>query len=69
MNKTVHRPEEASGVRENVYLLKVVDHEEDVGVAHLGLLPFAVHGVFTGRREHLLKEDDKGHVGHTKTNS
>lgn len=36
------------------YLLKVVDHEEDVGVAHLGLLSFTVHGVFTGRREHFL---------------
>ena len=36
------------------YLLKVVDHEEDVGVAHLGLLSFTVHGVFTGRGEHFL---------------
>lgn len=38
-----------------LYLLKVVDHEEDVWVAHLGLLPFAVHGVFAGRREHFLQ--------------
>lgn len=36
------------------HLLEVVDHEEDVGVAHLGLLSFAVHGVFAGRREHFL---------------
>lgn len=35
-------------------LLEVVDHEEDVGVAHLGLLPFAVHGVLAGRRKHFL---------------
>lgn len=36
------------------YLLEVVNHEEDVGVAHLRLLPFTVHGVFTWRRIHLL---------------
>lgn len=35
-------------------LLEVVNHEEDVGVAHLGLLPFAVHGVLAGRRKHFL---------------
>lgn len=38
----------------NTNLVKVVDHEEDVGVAHLGLLPFAVHGVLAGRGKHLL---------------
>lgn len=36
------------------YLLKVVDHEEDVWVTDLWLLPFAVHGVFAGRCEHFL---------------
>lgn len=41
-------------LKTSFYLLKVVDHEEDVGVAHLGLLPFAVHGMFTRRCEHFL---------------
>lgn len=36
------------------YLLEVVDHEEDVGVADLGLLPLAVHWVLAGGGEHLL---------------
>lgn len=39
---------------EKRHLLKVVDHEEDVRVAHLGLLSFAVHGVFAGRCKHFL---------------
>lgn len=37
-------------------LLEVVDHEEDVGVAHLGLFPFAVHGMLAGRRKHFLSD-------------
>lgn len=36
------------------HLLEVVDHEEDVWVAHLGLLSFAVHGVLARRRKHFL---------------
>lgn len=39
----------------NTHLLEAVNHEEDVGVAHLGLFSFAVHGVFAGGRKHLLK--------------
>lgn len=40
----------------HTHLFEAVDHEEDVGVADLRLLPFAVHGVFTGGRKHLLRE-------------
>lgn len=47
---------EAGTRRRRSHLLEAVNHEEDVGVADLGLLPFAVHGVFTGGRKHLLKE-------------
>lgn len=39
----------------STHLLKAVNHKEDVGVAHLGLFSFAVHGVFAGGRKHLLK--------------
>lgn len=42
--------------RQGPHLLEAVDHEEDVGVADLGFLPFAVHGVLTGGRKHLLEE-------------
>lgn len=44
----------------STHLLEAVNHEEDVGVAHLGFLPFAVHGVFAGGGKHLLKEDKWG---------
>lgn len=40
----------------STYLFEAVNHEEDVGVAHLGLFSFAVHGMFAGGGEHLLKE-------------
>lgn len=40
----------------STYLLKAVNHEENVGVAHLGLFSLAVHGVFAGGGKHLLKE-------------
>lgn len=59
-------------LKTSFYLLKVVDHEEDVGVAHLGLLPFAVHGMFTRRCEHFLWAQegeikwDKSRVGWEK---
>lgn len=40
------------------HLLEAVDHEEDVGVADPGFFPFAVHGVLTGGRKHLLEGDE-----------
>ena len=49
---------EGRGKGGRAYLLEVVNHEEDVGVAHLGLLPFTVHGVFAGRGEHLLSRPE-----------
>jgi hypothetical protein len=47
---------EGAGQSQEAHLLEAVDHEEDIGVAHLGFFPFAIHGVFTGGCKHLLKE-------------